>query len=234
MRVRNRCLSPSPVGRACTTNRWRITQASITTWQSLTTPINCSAFCGRSAKFGVAQIATPLDAPAGEGGVRFACFRPAAVPARAAARPAPARAPARRGLIQALALNYGRAVEAPGDELLPFLAVEPASVRAAVAVLHLLARGGLLLRALRPHAVAHEAAPLGALQSALVRVLGTGLVLRLVRGQARRFAVAPIKAVRHEATAFGAGELLLLRLRIARAHALLVRRQAIVGRSRGR
>jgi hypothetical protein len=25
----------------------------------------------------VAQIATPLDAPAGEGGVRFACFRPA-------------------------------------------------------------------------------------------------------------------------------------------------------------
>ena len=120
------------------------------------------------------------------------------------------------------------ALQAAGDELLLLLAAEPAAVCAPVAVLHLVALRGLLLRAVGLDAIAHEAAPLGAFESAVVRTLGAGLVHPLMSGQRGAVAVEALKAVRHEVRALGAFEALLLRLRVARPHALLVGREAVV------
>src|SRR5438128_1723929 len=129
---------------------------------------------------------------------------------------------------RALAAHRRRAVQAAGDELLLLLAAEPAAVCAPVAVLHLVALRGLLLRAVGLDAIAHEAAPLGAFESAVVRTLGAGLVHPLMSSERGAVAVAALKAVRHEMRALGAFEALLLRLRVARPHALLVGREATV------
>src|SRR5437660_1479380 len=106
--------------------------------------------------------------------------------------------------------------------------MEPAAVCAPVAVLYPVALRDMLLRAVGLDAIAHEAAPLGAFESAVVRTLGAGFVHPLVSGEARAVAIAALQAVRHEMRALGALEALLLSLRVARPHALLIGSEAIV------